>query len=429
MKTAAIIAEYNPFHNGHLYQLNKVREITDADYVISVMSGNFMQRGIPALLDKYSRGLMAVSAGIDLALELPLPYALGSARDFAEGAVRLLNSLGVVDYLCFGAECDNLELLYKIAKIITTEPEKYKEVLRNGLKSGVSFPSARKAAIISCFYNTDACNLSPDCNNELFNRELEEILSAPNNILGIEYLSAIIKTNAQFKPVIIKRSASNYNDISISGNICSANAIRSCLENIMTDNSCPDFSFMKNVMPLTSYEIMYKACKEARIVFPEDIMNILRFCLTQDEYSEKICDMDMNLANKIRNTESRCSLEEYISKIKTKNYTYTRINRALLHFILNITDEDMISFKDNGWIFYSNILGFRKDSSTLIKELNKNSIIPLINKKSTWKRLHSEIADTILKKEIRATNIYNNIVYEKSGILLSGEFSTTTPFI
>ena len=416
MKTAAIIAEYNPFHNGHLYQLNKIKEITDSDFIISIMSGNFMQRGVPALLDKYSRGLMAISSGIDLAIELPLPYACGSAGDFAEGAVRLINELGVADYLCFGAECDNLELLMKIAEIITSEPADYKNILRDAMKSGHSYPAARNKAIISCCPEIPA-------------DELTDILTSPNNILAIEYLSALIKTNAKLKPIIIRRTAADYHDTSISGNICSANAIRSLLADRQREMSQKDLDIIKAAMPSASYNMISEAYRQNRIIFPDDMMSILRYRLTEWNSYSLPYDMDENLANRIKNTDMRCSLNDFIGSIKAKNYTYSKISRALLHLILDISTDDMLEFKDNGFIYYGNILGFRKSATGLIKAINHNSSIPLINKKATWNNFTEKCAKAMAEKELLASNIYNNLVYEKSGIRLPGEFITTTPFI
>ena len=150
MKIAGIIAEYNPFHNGHKYHIEQTRKITGADFIIVVMSGNFTQRGTPAIMDKYSRARMALENGADMVLELPSCYACGSAEYFADGAIALLDKLGCVDYVCFGSECGDIELLRPIAEILATEPENYSEMLRAELKSGATFPRARNRALIHC---------------------------------------------------------------------------------------------------------------------------------------------------------------------------------------------------------------------------------------------------------------------------------------
>lgn len=422
MKTAAIIAEYNPFHNGHLYQIKKLREITDTDYVISIMSGNYLQRGIPAMTEKYSRGLMAVSSGIDLVLELPLPYACGSAGDFAEGAVRMLNLLGNIDYLCFGAECDDLNLLSRLAEVIVSEQAEYKEVLRKNMRSGLPYPVSRAEAVAACL---------KDYSGDM----IRNVSASPNNILAIEYLCALIKTKSPIKPIIIKRIACDYNDDTIPdnntmpGHICSANSIRKTLESKNPGDFSDDFKLMKDVMPSASFDIIFDAYQKSALLFPNDLMNALRLKLTDYDISDGIYDIDDNLKNRIMRTDSRCSMDEYISKIKTKNYTYTRISRALLRIILRITQEEMNKYKDNGWIYYGNILGFRLESSKIIKILSGSSQIPLINKKSTWKKISSAAGMTMLQTELRASEIYNNLVYEKSGVRLKNELTVTTPFV
>lgn len=194
MKTVAIIAEFNPFHNGHKYIVNQAKKITNSDYCISIMSGNFLQRGIPSMWDKYTRATIAVQEGIDLCLELPFPYATGSAYDFAMGAVSILNSLNSVDYLCFGAETDDLALFERITEILINEPDEYKTQLKTYLSQGLSFPSARSNALVSILQDTS----------------ISDLLSKPNNILALEYIHSLKKINSPIKPIIIKRIIANY---------------------------------------------------------------------------------------------------------------------------------------------------------------------------------------------------------------------------
>ena len=189
MKIAGIIAEYTPFHNGHAYHLDQVRKKTNADYLIIVMSGDFMQRGVPAMLDKYNRAKMALMNGADLVLELPCLYACSSAEYFANGAVTLLNNLGVVDSIGFGCENDNLQTLQKVASLLTDEPAEYSRVLQNSLRNGLAYPVARNIALNECL-------------NDLSNDK--SLLSSPNNILAVEYLKALYKLNSTITPVAIK---------------------------------------------------------------------------------------------------------------------------------------------------------------------------------------------------------------------------------
>ena len=221
MKTTGIIVEYNPLHPGHIYHMEQARKQTGADYLIAVMSGSFVQRGAPALLDKYTRTRMALLAGADVVIELPVCFAAGSAGDFAAGAVSLLDKLGCVDGLCFGSESGNLEELSSVADLLADESEEYQQVLRQHLKDGYPFPQARAAAFSFCSPKTDP-----------------ELLNQPNNTLGIEYLKAIKKKNSPVTPVTIKRMGSSYHEAVISSDqpMASATAIRAVLENRTVDD-------------------------------------------------------------------------------------------------------------------------------------------------------------------------------------------------
>lgn len=178
-----IIAEYNPFHNGHLYHLIESKKITNSDFSIAVMSGNFTQRGDVSIVDKWEKAQMAINNGIDLVLELPTLYAISSAENFASGAIKLLNSLGIVDYLSFGSECNDISILSEVADVLANEPKEYKTLLSHELSRGVSFPKARERALM--MYLNDV-------------RRYANILSTPNNILGIEYLKALKKAKKSY---------------------------------------------------------------------------------------------------------------------------------------------------------------------------------------------------------------------------------------
>lgn len=200
MRTAAVIAEYNPFHNGHAYMLQEVRRLSGADFLLVVMSGDFVQRGTPAVFDKYTRTEMALAGGADLVLELPLAASCGSAPRFAEGAVRLLDSLGVVDELWFGSECGSMRYFHMLSGILSEEPEEYRALLRTNLASGMSFPKARAGALRG--FLPDSC---PEA-------ELSEMISSPNNILGLEYCVALTKLHSKIRPCTIRRRGAGYHD-------------------------------------------------------------------------------------------------------------------------------------------------------------------------------------------------------------------------
>ena len=229
MKVTGIIAEYNPFHNGHLYQLTEARKKTDADFIIVVMSGDFMQRGTPAIINKWERTRMALSGGADLVLELPCVFATASANMFALGGISLLARTGVVTDLCFGAETDSITDFLTLAKFLNEEPDFFKNALKNELKTGISFPAARSSA------------LSAEASLPLSS---EKLLSSPNNILGIEYCKALFALSSSIKPHIIKREGSGYNDREVNkqDRFASASAIRTVLLNPSKGRSSSDLS-------------------------------------------------------------------------------------------------------------------------------------------------------------------------------------------
>lgn len=200
MTITAVIAEYNPFHNGHAYQLAKARELTGADYLVVIMSGDFVQRGAPAILDQHDRAELALLGGADLILQLPCHFALGSAQHFARGAVSLLTALGCVDFLCFGSEYGDTAPFLELADVLLHEPEEYRELLSGLLRNGLSFPTARAQALSAYF--SDSASFS-----SLSKEELDTFLKEPNNILGIEYVQALLLSQSRIRPVTIRREA------------------------------------------------------------------------------------------------------------------------------------------------------------------------------------------------------------------------------
>ncbi len=204
-KVLGIVGEYNPFHNGHLYHLEQSKKITSSTYTVAIMSGNFTQRGSTSLIDKWSKTEAAIQSGIDLVIELPVLYATSSAENFAEGSIKILNSLKVVDYLSFGAETSDIDVLNRFADVLYREPKPYKTILSHELSKGISFPKARENALM--FYLNDI-------------RKYANILSSPNNILGIEYLKALKKYKSNIQAISITRYEAGYNDIGYSREYC-----------------------------------------------------------------------------------------------------------------------------------------------------------------------------------------------------------------
>ncbi|MCF0149353.1 MAG: nucleotidyltransferase, partial [Clostridium sp.] len=255
MNITGIITEYNPFHNGHLYHLNTAKKATNCDAVVCIMSGNFVQRGEPAIIDKWKRAEMALLNGVDLIIELPAFYAVSSAEFFAKGAVNILDRLGVVDNIFFGSECGDIDLLYKIARILTNEPKELKLKIKENLKSGITYAKAREKALINIL-NEDSLN---------------EVLLNSNNILGIEYIKAILKSNSNITPLTMKREGSKYNDKELNTIFSSATSIRENIKNGFNLNSLENYipspsldmlkSLANNNYPFVFEENMYKYIK------------------------------------------------------------------------------------------------------------------------------------------------------------------------
>ena len=241
-----IIAEYNPFHNGHLYQLNSSKSITNSDYSIAIISGNFTQRGDVAIVDKWTRAQMALENGIDLVIELPTVYAISSAENFASGAVKILDSLGIVNFLSFGSECNDISILSQVTDVLVDEPPEYKTLLSHELDKGVSFPKARERALM--MYLNDV-------------RRFASVLSSPNNILGIEYLKALKRQKSPMQPITIQRKDSKYNDDTIptDSQFASATALRKLCATHHSD-------ILQRFMPEASYNLLSSAMENGNIV-------------------------------------------------------------------------------------------------------------------------------------------------------------------
>ena len=395
MKVVGIIAEYNPFHNGHKYQIEELKKRTNADYVVIAMSGNFLQRGVPALCDKYARTRMALSCGADLVLELPSVWATASAEYFAHGGVNLLKNTGVITHLGFGAETDNIDALCTVSSMLKEEPFSYKEALAVQLKQGKPFPIARKEALLST-----ACELSASL--------LEELLDTPNNILALEYLKALPET---ITPVLVQRKGAGYHDSDITSTLPSATAIRDAL--FQHDTTITPCNALSDAMPAEAYAVLQEYIKEKALMDCEDLSDILGYCLLSLEregYAD-FADSSQELSNKIANQLKNYSgFDSFCQALKTKDLTYTRISRLLLHSLLNIKQENYNLGKDLGYSPYLRVLGFRKNSTPLLNAIKKEACAPLITKVADAASILSPEAYSIFEKDLYASSIYNQVM-------------------
>ena len=387
-KVLGIIAEYNPFHNGHLHHLNESKKIANCKYSVCVMGGNFTQRGSCSLVDKWSKAKMAILNGVDLVIELPVLYATSSAENFADGAIKILNSLNIVDYISFGAETSNVDILDKFADVLYNEPKEYQNLLAHELKKGLSFPKARENALL--MYINDI-------------RNSVNVLSSPNNILGIEYLKALKKYNSNIQPIAISRREADYNSTSFSNNIASATAIRNLVNN-------KSFDIINNLLPISSLEILMEEIRNGHIViglsvFEKEIIYNLRK-MSVDEI-RNLPDVSEGLEFAIKSAANQCnSIVELLSIINTKRYTRTRLQRILLYAILGITKKDMQLSKSTKP--YIRILGFNDNGRELISEISRhNRKLTMISSVKKFMDSNSnKNMKTLLEKDIWATNVY-----------------------
>lgn len=381
-----IVSEYNPFHNGHLHHLNYSKEITKSTFTVAVMSGNFTQRGDTALVDKWTRAEMALKSGVDLVVELPTLYSISSAENFADGAVKILNSLGIVDYISFGSEIGELSPLNEIASILYKEPKELSNLISRQLKSGLSYPKARELAI-SMYFGAS--------------KKYTEILENPNNILGVEYLKSLKKHKSNIQPLTVKRDYSDYNSKSVKNGIASATAIRTMLENNKN---------IHYVVPYETYELLEHKKESKEIItslsiFEKEIIYSLRKMTVQEIAT--LPDVSEGLEFRIKEAANISNnLESLLYNIKTKRYTETRIRRILLYVLLGITEKDInMSKKVTPYI---RILAFNKHGKRIISAIASNN--PRLKIIVSVKKFMETNTDASLKnmisKDILATNIY-----------------------
>ena len=391
MKTAGIIAEYNPFHTGHEYQIKYVKEKLGADFVVIAMSGDFVQRGTPALFSKYVRAEMALKGGADLILELPVSSSTASAELFAKGGVQLLDGIGVTDILCFGSECGDTRILMELAKLLVDEPPEFQAALRLNLKEGMTFPKARSQALTEVLPEP---------------WKYQQVLSSPNNILGIEYCKAILREKSSISPVAIKREGNDYHEKSLAENIFpSASAIRKAIMD--THNA----RTLENFLPESCRDVFFQTVSDHNYLLENDLDLIYRYRLLQ-ETEELLCsylDMSHSLARRILSCRNQYeTFSQFANQLKTKDITHTRIQRALLHMLLHIHNVPE-------QIPYARVLGFRKSSASLLGEIKKRSHIPLLTKLSDASKVLEENPHSLdlLEETTFSSNLYENILAQK----------------
>ncbi|MEF9990883.1 MAG: nucleotidyltransferase [Romboutsia sp.] len=418
MNILGLIVEYNPFHNGHMYHLLKSKEKTNATHTVAIMSGNFLQRGEPALFDKYSRAHMAIKNGVDLVIELPTMFACQSAEIFAHGAVSTLNSLNCISSICFGSEEGNIEILYTISKILVDEPNEFKISLKKYLDDGMLYPSARSIALFDYISKYDLINISKE--------RLLDILNSSNNILGLEYIKSLLKLKSSIKPQTITRVCASYNSDDIHSNICSATAIRKSLK------EHNNLSLIEDVVPNITYQsITDRLYKNFEPMFDDKYFDLIYGTILRDiDVLDRYFDVNEGIENKIyQSIFTSSSLGELQQAIKSKRYTLTKIKRTLNNILLGITKEDMNKVKNLKYVPYIRVLAFNDKGREILKTIKDNSEVNIINKFSNISfSMDDDIFKTMISYDIKASNIYNMIYYKYNRSLLKGPMDYyTTP--
>lgn len=391
MQAVGVIVEYNPFHNGHKWHIDAAKKRSGCPFVIGVMSGNFVQRGEPAMFDKWKRAEMAIRGGVDLIIELPTVFAVRSAQYFAAGGIRLLHSLGIVSHVCFGAEHADLELLNKIAT--AANDVNIMNQMHINLQLGNTYASALGQALEKQY------NIAGN------------IISSSNNILAVEYLRAIKKFSPILQPIAVTRQQSKYNDTTITSSFASATAIRQAIIDHMTITD-----EIKMSVPGTTSEILYDLLSQKRgpvtlSNFSSIILAQLR--ITSSKQLEKLPSVSEGLHYKIRDSSLlAANIEHLLALLKSKRYTYTRLQRILIHALLGTTQDQLASFDKEGPL-YARILAFNQNGRLLLKKMNQTNAIPLITKTTHYLSTKQRDTDTLtplqqmLSADTLASDIYS----------------------
>lgn len=387
--------------------MKRSKSITKSDAVVCVMSGNFVQRGEPAIVNKWARTEMALDSGADLVIEIPCVYALSSAEFFAFGAIKLLDSLGIIDCISFGSENGKLYEIELIAKFLYNESKDYKIYLKSFLDKGHSFPSSREKAIKKCLEG-------------IHNIEFNKIMGSSNNILGIEYLKALNKINSRIVPYTIKRLVNSYNDNYLTGSISSATSIRKHIKEYANSSGRTK---LKNTLPESSLEILDKEFLQGRgPVYPQHFENLILAALRRmgTEQIKLLPDVSEGLENRIiYAAEKSSNLNELVTLITTRRYTRTRINRILLYSVLGITDNIFKKFNYYGGPRYIRVLGFNTTGRKLLSAIKKNACLPLITKTAHVTDSCNPLLKKMFEIEKLSTDIYvlaySNMEHKKAG--------------
>ena len=412
MAVLGIVAEYNPFHNGHLHLIKEAKQIDSFNAVLCVMSGNFLQRGEPAICNKWARAEMALKSGADLVIELPFCFSVRSAYYFAQGALKLLQQTAVVTHLAFGAEYSNMQVLSSIADLLANEPIAYSRLVKENLATGKSFPLARSLALQQYMGKRSA--------------ELQKILPGSNNILAIEYLRVIKEEGLPFTPVLIQRKGSSYHDTELSP-YASATAIRQSLLASHGLNELSE-SLPQDSLSILQREISAGRCPVSLGTLERTVLFKLRTMSLQD--LSDIYEISEGLESRFKEAANYSgTIEQLLKTVKSKRYSFTRIKRTLMYILFALTNQQVKRFDQHGPL-YLHILGFSSKGRKILQEMKINSQIPILSRGKDMKKARDDHPGTVLEKmidlDVLATDIYT-LLYPNPLERQAGKDFTTSP--
>lgn len=400
MKTIGIIAEYNPFHNGHQYHLKEAKRLSGAQYAVVVMSGDYVQRGTPAITDKYTRAKMALEHGADLVFELPTAYATAGAEQFAFGSISILTRLQFVDSVCFGCETPSVHTIKQIAQTLVEQPASYKNLLQKALQNQTSYPVARAQALTEYFSSTYQESAS----------EFSEFLKQPNNILAIEYQKACLVLSSHLELIPLTRKQAGYHSSQLTGNFASASGLR---KNFLKNK---DFSQINPFLPALAAKDLQEQYEKTFPIHENDFSSLLYYKLLQKDDWTQYGEVTEDFCQKIKKHLSpQLQFSTLAQQLKSKDLVYTRICRNLLHILLEI--PHLAPYTEPP---YARLLGFKKGSSHLLKEAKA---LPIITKVADAKKILSEDALSQFNADLERSHLYQHICYQKYGHVCASEYA------
>jgi len=389
-----VVVEYNPFHNGHLHHLEKAREKVPGAYILGVMSGNWTQRGEPALVNKWARAKAALKSGADVILELPVVFAIQSAEGFARGAIKTLEATGIVNYLCFGSEAGEMEPLQQMAEYLEEEPARFKEELQQALKKGLSYPAALQYSL------SVVSKVDPSVS---FSSQALEMISNPNNILAVEYLKALKKISSDIIPFTVRRKGAGFHDLRATGKIASATGIRHAI----SEN---EFDLVRKTVPEPSFNLLVQEMEAGRgPVFAEHFAGMILSLLRRSpaESIARLPEVIEGMEFRLKKAAASTTISSLVNKLKTRRYTRTRLQRILLYLLLSI-DKDNLTYFNHAGPHYLRVLGFSKRGMNLLHAIKTNGLLPIVTRPAPFLKtpLTPPGAKKMIGYDLLATDLY-----------------------